>query len=66
MGYKIKDYRESLGRTQDELAKKSGVSRGTLCALENGSEKVTTTKTLMKIASALDLTIDSLFYTESV
>ncbi|MBE6982884.1 MAG: helix-turn-helix transcriptional regulator [Ruminococcaceae bacterium] len=47
--------------TQEELAEKSGVSRGTISALESGVERTTTTKTLLKIASALDLTVDQLF-----
>jgi len=61
MGYKIKDIRESLGLTQEELAEKSGVSRGTISALENGTARATTTKTLLKIASALDTTVDQFF-----
>lgn len=66
MGYKIKEYREKLKITQEELAEKSGVSRGTISALENGSDKVTTSRTLVKLAVALDTTVDCLFFTESV
>jgi transcriptional regulator with XRE-family HTH domain len=66
MGYKIKELREARNMTQDELSSKSGVSRGTISALENGTERTTTTKTLLKIASALDTTIDHLFCTKSV
>ena len=35
MGYKIKELREAMKMTQEELAEKSGVSRGTISALEN-------------------------------
>ena len=66
MGYNIKNIRESLGITQEELAEISGVSRGTICALENGTERVTTTKTLLKIASALNTTVDQLFLPQTV
>lgn len=66
MGYKIKELREERGMTQDELAQKSGVSRGTISALENGAERTTTTKTLLNIARALQTTVDRLFYPESV
>lgn len=66
MGYKIKDRREELRMTQEELEQKSGISRGTISALENDDEYVTTTKTLAKLAAALDTTIDRLFFTETV
>jgi putative transcriptional regulator len=66
MGYKIKEFREALGMTQEELALKSGVSRGTISALEDGSERNTTTKTLLNIANALGTTVDRLFFTQTV
>ena len=61
MGYRIKDIRESLGMTQEELAEKSGVSRTIISGLENGTERATTTKTLLKLASALKTTVDQFF-----
>ena len=61
MGYRIKDLREEKGMTQEDLSEKSGVSRGTISALENGIERTTTTKTLLKIAKALETTVDQLF-----
>ncbi|MBQ8579317.1 MAG: helix-turn-helix transcriptional regulator [Oscillospiraceae bacterium] len=66
MGFKIKELREAMKMTQEELSRKSGVSRGTICALENGTDRTTTTKTLLNIARALDTTVDRLFYPESV
>ena len=66
MGYKIKDFREALGMTQEELAQKSGVSRGTISALENGTERTTTTKTRFNIARALNTTVDRLFFAQGV
>lgn len=65
MGYKIKETRERCGLTQSQLAEKSGVSRMTICALENGRERVTTTKTLIKIAKAMNVTVDELFQPET-
>ncbi len=61
MGYKIKDLREALNMTQEELSEKAGVSRGTISALENNTARSTTTKTLVNIAKALDSTVDQLF-----
>lgn len=66
MGYKIKDLREARSMTQEELAEKSGVSRGTISALENEESKNATTSTLMKLAIALGVTLDELFFAPSV
>lgn len=65
MGYKIKEIRERIGMTQMQLSKKSGVSRTTIWALENGSESITTTKTLKKIADAMNVAVDELFNTDT-
>lgn len=66
MGYKIKELREDMKMTQEELAEKSGVSRGTISALENGIDRTTTSKTLVKLAQALDTTVDRIFFTKGV
>lgn len=67
MGYRIKEIREKAHMTQQELADKSGVSRTTIAMLESSeSEKNTTTQTLSKIASALGITVDALFFTDGV
>lgn len=66
MGYKIKEARDALDMTQEELSEKSGVSRGTISALENGTDRATSTKTLAKLAKALNTTVDALFFAESV
>lgn len=66
MGYKIKELREAMKMTQEELAEKSGVSRGTISALENGIDRTTTSKTLVKLARALDTTVDRIFFTKGV
>lgn len=66
MGYKIKELREAMKMTQEELAEKSGVSRGTISALENGIDRTTTSKTLVKLAQALDTTVDRIFFTKGL
>jgi transcriptional regulator with XRE-family HTH domain len=66
VGYKIKEIRESRDMTQEELAEKSGVSRVTISGLENGTERNTTSKTLVKIAAALGVTVDQIFFTQAV
>lgn len=66
MGYKIKEIREKLKMTQEELSRKSGISRGTISALENGTGRATTTKTLSNIAKALGVPVEVLIFTDSV
>lgn len=61
MEYIGKEIREGKRLTQDELAKKSGVSRSIICGLETGRMKTTTTKTLFKIAAVLNVSINDLF-----
>ena len=65
MGYKVKEIRVAKKMTQKELAEKSGVSRGTISALENGEAKVALSKTLVAIACALDVTVDQIFFDET-
>jgi len=65
MGYKIKEVRESKNISQEELSKKSGVSRTIISALENGKTN-TTSKTLASIAKALGVSVDQIFYASDV
>jgi len=64
--YKIKEFREELGISQEELSEKSGVSRAIISGLERGTIKVTTTKTLVKIAEALGKKVSDIFFEASV
>jgi transcriptional regulator with XRE-family HTH domain len=61
MGYRIREIRESKGITQTELSERSGVARATIWRLESGEEEVTTSKTLLKIAEVLGVTVGELF-----
>lgn len=53
VGEKIKNLRLKLGLSQEELAVKSGISRVTISKLENGSQNITTNKTLAMLGEAL-------------
>lgn len=64
--YRIREFRENIKMTQEELAEKSGISRATISALENGETRTTTTKTLIKLAHALGTTTDKIFFADSV
>lgn len=61
IGKAIKDRREELRMSQEELEKTSNVSRGTISALENGKCKNMLVGTLLSIAKALDTTVDNFF-----
>ena len=61
MVYKIRDYRKQLGMSQEELSKKSGVSRTTISGLENGTIRTTTTDTLIKISESLGKSVSEIF-----
>lgn len=62
MGYKIKECREEIGISQEELAKRAKISRTTLSGLESGTVKTTTTDTLLKIATALNRSVADIFF----
>ena len=59
--FKLKEVRLSCHLTQEELAKKSGVSRATISGLENGTLTTTTTSTLVKLASAMGKNVSEIF-----
>ena len=68
MGYRVREYREKRNMTQEELVRRSGVSRQTISAIENGRVGSGDVKvgTLKAIASALNTTIDCLFFKQTV
>jgi DNA-binding XRE family transcriptional regulator len=55
----LRVWRERRGLTQQELAKRAGISKPYLSQLETG-KRVGATKILRKLAAALDLTLDDL------
>lgn len=66
MGYKIKDCRRQLNISQEELSRRSGVSRTIISGLESGSITVTKTDTLTRIANALGKRVGDIFFDDSV
>ncbi len=65
MGYKIRERREALRLSQEELSKKSGISRQTISAIETDTDRNVSTKTLKSLADALETTVAALFFDES-
>jgi transcriptional regulator with XRE-family HTH domain len=66
MGYRIREKRKERKMSQEELAEKSGVSRVTISGLENGTVRATTSTTLLKLARALETTVDQIFFEDAV
>lgn len=66
MGYRIKDRREELKMSQEELAAKSGVSRQTISTLENNANHNVSTRILTRLAEALSTTVGALFFDDTV
>lgn len=68
MGYKVKEFREKRNMSQEELERRSGISRQTISAIENERVRAEDVKvgTLMALASALETTIDCLFFDKAV
>ena len=56
----IKNIRKKKGLSQDKLAKIADVTHTTLVKIESGVNDNPTIKTLMKIANALEISIDKL------
>lgn len=66
MGYRIEEVRRSKKMSQEELAAKADISRTIISGLETGAITVTTTKTLEKIAAALEVRISDIFFDDEV
>lgn len=66
MGYRLKEIREAKGMTQEELERKSGVSRQTISAIENNNEYQAKSGTLLALANALETTVDKIFFANAV
>jgi len=63
LGVRLKDARTDAGLTQAELADRVGVSRKTINTVENGVF-IPSTLLALKLAAALKLSVEDLFYLE--
>lgn len=62
MQNKVKEYREKEGLTQEELARKSTVSRNTISSIETGVNTNVTYEIMEKIANALNKKVPTIFF----
>lgn len=61
MKNRIKEIRESIGITQQELAEQVGATIESITRLENGTKEVLTSTTMLKISRALKTPIETIF-----
>ncbi|WP_300628220.1 helix-turn-helix transcriptional regulator [uncultured Thomasclavelia sp.] len=59
---KIKEIRIKKNMTQEELAKKSGISRPYISRLENNEEMIIKSSTMVAIADALGKPVSYIFF----
>lgn len=64
MKNRVKEYREKEGMTQEELAKKSEVSRNTISSIETGVNTNVTYEVMEKIAKALNKKVSTIFFNQ--
>jgi transcriptional regulator with XRE-family HTH domain len=62
LGENIKQLRKKYKLSQEELAKKAGITYSTLIKIESGANDNPTIKTIVKIARALNIKIDDVIY----
>jgi transcriptional regulator with XRE-family HTH domain len=60
IGENIKKYRNKLGLTQDDLARKSGVKHTTFAKIEGDFVKKPSVQVMSKIAKALGVSVEDL------
>lgn len=56
----IKEYREMLGWTQEQLAQKSGIGQSTISEAESGKH-VPSLEVALRISEALEVSVNKLF-----
>lgn len=62
MQNKLRQARDEANMSQEELAKKSGISRTTISGIENNEDIVVKTSTIIAIANALNKRAQDIFF----
>ena len=62
MQNKLRQARNEANMSQEELAKKSGISRTTISGIENNEDVVVKTSTIIAIANALNKRAQDIFF----
>ena len=59
---RLKEVRLEKRMTQEELAEKSSVSRPTIVSIERNEANDVKASTMLKLATALDVSVDTIFF----
>lgn len=62
MQNKLRQARDEANMSQEELSKKSGISRTTISGIENNEDIVVRTSTIIAIANALNKRAQDIFF----
>lgn len=62
MQNKLRQARDDANMSQEELAKRSGISRTTISGIENNEDIVVKTSTIIAIANALNKRAQDIFF----
>ena len=62
MQNKLRQARDEAKMSQEELAKRSGISRTTISGIENNEDIVVKTSTIIAIANALNKRAQDIFF----
>lgn len=62
MNNNLKKYRMQKGFTLAQLAKKTDLSAGYLCHLENGGRLNPSHNSMVKISNALNISVEDIFF----
>lgn len=66
MSVKVREYRKNAKLSVVELSRKSGVSLDIICDLEIGEARTVTVGDMLKLSSALNKTVEEIFFAQSV
>lgn len=66
MENRLAEFRNKHNLTQDELSKKSNVSRPYISDIETGTQKTISNTVMIKLAEALEESVNDIFFSKNV
>lgn len=66
MANRLKEMRFRRMMTMSELSRRSGISRSTIWNIETNPKKAVTSGTMIALAKALDMSVNDIFFADTV